>query len=437
MYKIHIMNRLILIGNGFDKAHGLKTSYKEFIEWYFDKFFSDLSNCKDREFHNPLSQYKIVTEYRDWQNFIANDSILSAKESSLDKLKAIRIDKSHFKVVDGFLISRIIERSTIDNWVDIEEIYYELLKSILKGNLPLDYYQYNKRPVMLNIELECLKNYLIQYLLEINTSGSIFNKSINEIFYGPIYVDDIAVSKKVEFTRHILENFHLSRGIIANMNKRYYRSGVGVECQMLELEDFKKMHYDESEIINTILTESNILESLSFPNNVLVLSFNYTNTEKVYTEDMFNVKVVHIHGELCQPDSVIFGYGDELDEEYKILQKANTNEYLKNIKSIRYLESGRYREMLEFINSAPFQIYILGHSCGGSDRTLLNTLFEHPNCVSIKPYYFQKSINNDNYLDIVENMSKSFMNMKLMRDIVVNKLRCSPIPQAQAAKCLQ
>ena len=268
------MNRLILIGNGFDKAHGLKTSYKEFIEWYFDKFFSDLSNCKDREFHNPLSQYKIVTEYRDWQNFIANDSILSAKESSLDKLKAIRIDKSHFKVVDGLLISRIIERSAIDNWVDIEEIYYELLKSILKGNLPIGHYQYNKRPVMLNIELECLKNYLIQYLLEINTSGSIFNKRINEIFYGPIYVDDIAVSKKVEFTRHILNNFHLSQGIIANMNKRYYRSGV--ECQMLELEGFKKVHYDDSEIINTILTESNILESLSFPNNVLVLSFNYT-----------------------------------------------------------------------------------------------------------------------------------------------------------------
>ncbi|MBO8479057.1 MAG: hypothetical protein IAB80_09255, partial [Bacteroidetes bacterium] len=26
------MNRLILIGNGFDKAHGLATSYQEFID---------------------------------------------------------------------------------------------------------------------------------------------------------------------------------------------------------------------------------------------------------------------------------------------------------------------------------------------------------------------------------------------------------------------
>jgi hypothetical protein len=32
------MNRLILMGNGFDLAHGLKTSYKDFIIWY-------LANC--------------------------------------------------------------------------------------------------------------------------------------------------------------------------------------------------------------------------------------------------------------------------------------------------------------------------------------------------------------------------------------------------------
>ena len=30
------MNRLILIGNGFDLAHGLKTSYNDFINWYWE-----------------------------------------------------------------------------------------------------------------------------------------------------------------------------------------------------------------------------------------------------------------------------------------------------------------------------------------------------------------------------------------------------------------
>ncbi len=30
------MNKLILIGNGFDLAHGLKTSYRDFLPWYLN-----------------------------------------------------------------------------------------------------------------------------------------------------------------------------------------------------------------------------------------------------------------------------------------------------------------------------------------------------------------------------------------------------------------
>ena len=30
------MNRIVLIGNGFDLAHGLKTKYEDFINWYWD-----------------------------------------------------------------------------------------------------------------------------------------------------------------------------------------------------------------------------------------------------------------------------------------------------------------------------------------------------------------------------------------------------------------
>lgn len=76
-----------------------------------------------------------------------------------------------------------------------------------------------------------------------------------------------------------------------------------------------------------------------------------------------------------------------MDDSYRNLVNKNDNDYLSNIKSIKYLESPRYRELLSFIDSDSFQIYIMGHSCGNSDRTLLNTLFEHRNCVSIKPFY--------------------------------------------------
>ena len=116
-----------------------------------------------------------------------------------------------------------------------------------------------------------------------------------------------------------------------------------------------------------------------------------------------------------------------MDINFPKLQNLNDNECLRKIKSIKYLESDNYRNVLSFINSAPYQIYIMGHSCGNSVRTLLNSLFEHINCISIKPYFYQKADGTDNYLDIVQNISRNFTDMKLMRDRVVNRSYCETI----------
>ena len=164
----------------------------------------------------------------------------------------------------------------------------------------------------------------------------------------------------------------------------------------------------------------------TLPDNILLLNFNYTNTANFYIEGSFVAKINHIHGVLATPESVIFGYGDELDSDYEKLKSLNNNDFLQNMKSIKYLESDNYRKLLLFADSAPFQIYIMGHSCGISDRTLLNTLFEHKNCISIKPFYYKISDTEDNYLEIVQNISRNFNSMQTMRDKVVNKTFCKP-----------
>ena len=181
-----------------------------------------------------------------------------------------------------------------------------------------------------------------------------------------------------------------------------------------------KMLKEKLDMDNMIRRYSNFF----LPDNIMFLNFNYTNTLNRYVQDNNpNFKINHIHGKLSNPESIIFGYGDEMDENYKKLSDLNDNEYLKNFKSIKYLESDRYRKALQFMEAEPYQVYIMGHSCGNSDRTFLNTLFEHKNCVSIKPYYY-KDGDKDNYLDIVQNISRNFTDMKLMRDRVVNKTYC-------------
>lgn len=163
------------------------------------------------------------------------------------------------------------------------------------------------------------------------------------------------------------------------------------------------------------------------PGHIMLLSFNYTNTAKLY--ENFNISHNYIHGELSKPNEMIFGYGDELDKRYNDLRDRNDNELLKNIKTVKYLETGHYRKMLNFIESAPFQVFIMGHSCGNSDRTLLNTIFEHENCVSIKPFYYVKPDGTDTHQELAINITRNFTNTHLCRDRVVNKERCQELPQ--------
>ena len=192
-----------------------------------------------------------------------------------------------------------------------------------------------------------------------------------------------------------------------------YSSGAVEDC-------IKKMR-------KTSLQFDELPDELFFPNNIMLLTFNYTHTAKLYLKEGSIFSLNHIHGDLDNPSSVIFGYGDELDSDYKKIVNKNDNRLLGNIKSIKYLEADNYRKVLSFIESEPYQILIMGHSCGNSDRTLLNTLFEHKNCVSIKPYFHQIDKEHDDYIKIVQNISRNFTDMKLMRDRVVNKTYCEPL----------
>ena len=49
------MNRIIIIGNGFDLAHGLATRYEDFINWYWEKWFNILRVC-----HKKVKQMAYV-----------------------------------------------------------------------------------------------------------------------------------------------------------------------------------------------------------------------------------------------------------------------------------------------------------------------------------------------------------------------------------------
>lgn len=414
------MNRIVLIGNGFDLAHGLPTRYEDFINWYWDKWGQKLrtSSKKVEQDHFCAFVLKDNVGLAGWHLVWSFHYQCALKPySNFDLVNIALNDKDvcDFKINSTFF-ERICKAVKTKGWVDIEREYYDLLRDVVLNPADCDY-----TISELNNHLDILRGLLIEYLtyLKFSLPQSI-NAAVSEKIYSPINIDDICISQLNAFWNYV-ESILQNEEEYKKMLYQYSLAPIDIDDIMDYLNIFKK-HYNSPDEY-----KGYSISSIFYPKNVLLLNFNYTSVADNYKKRVSAVN--HIHGTQYSPTSVIFGYGDELDEQYRILLKHSDNECLNNIKSIKYLESSNYRSLLQFIESDSYQVYIMGHSCGNSDRTLLNTLFEHKNCVSIKPYYYRKEDGSDNYLEIVQNICRNFTDMKLMRDRVVNKTYCEPFPK--------
>ena len=378
------MNRLVIIGNGFDMAHGLKTSYKDFINWYWDMrvdaFVGNITKvsadslCKLTIKDNPnLSCWNVFA----FDNSYFKDIRGNRTCSGYEVITELQKYPDTFSVDTTPFFGTIIQSIETKGWIDIENDYYQLLKKCTETT------DCGYTVKELNEQLAYLQKKLVEYLSTIDVPETI--GTINSAIRENICIEDLSIEgKALAKTMGVIEYDTNSFDDNRYMDERF--SGMPPERTML-------------------------------------LCFNYTGTVKEY-EQYGGLILNYIHGELEHPEHIIFGYGDELDKDYQGILDKQDNELLKNVKSVKYLETRNYHKMLDFLMAAPFQVLIMGHSCGNSDRTLLNTVFEHKNCVSIKPFYHKWDDGSDNYLELVQNISRNFTNMRLFRDRVVNKEQC-------------
>ena len=329
----------------------------------------------------------------------------------------------------------INEKKNIQNWVNIENEYYDILLSIINNkqnhyDLPNDYTIEN-----LNNDFKIIKDRLVNYLNRIKTEfeknnevDSIFKRNIGSKIYSHFNISDFSgeyLSKRIdeEYERLLpLRDFH-QKDLVGGAVLSYKDDKI--------FSDLKNNKLSKEYLKKLFLSPKPYDYFNLYPKNILFLSFNYTLTESLYSQPtefdsklpLINNKYIHIHGDLkdTNENPIIFGFGDELDENYKIIENVNDNKYLENVKSIKYLETDNYKNLLDFVNSDSYQVFIFGHSCGNSDRTLLNILFEHDNCASIKVFYYKKEDGTDYFNDVISNISRNFNSKSKLRDRVVNK----------------
>ncbi|HTG56890.1 MAG TPA: AbiH family protein, partial [Niabella sp.] len=196
------------------------------------------------------------------------------------------------------------------------------------------------------------------------------------------------------------------------------------------------------EIINAEISQdslmqeprANISKTLAPDKDVktMYLNFNYTDTliKKSYG---YENEVNYIHGRLGFKDNpIVFGYGDESTEEIQRLEHLGVNEYLRKLKSFAYLKTPNYKNLLSFIDADLFEVHIIGHSCGITDRALLKEIFEHKNCESIRVYFYRRADGSDSFEETTLEISRHFSNKQLMRRKLVNKDAMDYIPQLKA-----
>lgn len=356
------MNDLYLIGNGFDLAHGLKTSYNDFLLWYlneslknlweFNYFEDDLMKI-DRKgsSHQIPSNFKSISELIRWS------------------------DEHHYSITPNHdFFKKIVKNYRDYKWVDIEYEYYMSLVEIFRGMekanvLRSDFHFSQVKP--LNDCFEAIKKKLVEYLISVKISYDLKNKQIEEILFE-------------------------ETGI--------YQMEKTIERMVGQQKEEK-----------------------------LFVCFNYTQTMEVYLRNStFENSIIYIHGELKDVyNPTIFGYGDEIDSHYEKIENLNNNDFLKNIKSFSYFKTDNYQRVMRFIESNGFTVKILGHSCGLSDRILLNTIFENENCKAIKIFHYEKSPSENDYFEKTQDISRHFKASKKdeMRLKIVPFNRYSKMPQ--------
>lgn len=408
------INRIVLIGNGFDLAHGLPTSYQDFIRDYWSSIGHDIDELGSRKFF-----------IKDDLLHVQCGHMLIYSPRNVEKIQSYEEFNEYLKGVSGVDLKHISTFLEIINdaietygWVDIENLYYTTLKDIIFGKRR--FYSVEE----LNKDLNSIKLKLQDYLTKVSKKYVIDRlPRIQDVIYSPLRFRDCSIKSKGILTEFARSRCNENREITTRRLTRYrYDSEY-------EMSSVKSDRYQtESELIDAIFDDQDVPLPYMLPGDIVFLNFNYTNTSDIYIARNSEIETIHIHGELnSESNPIVFGYGDEMDDDFKKIKNLNINSYLDESKSEAYLVTDNYKRLLRYMESAPFQVVIMGHSCGNSDRTLLNTIFEHKNCISIKPCYHQNGDGSDNYKELIQNISRNFNDMARMRDIVACKEYCDKI----------
>jgi hypothetical protein len=391
------MNKLIIIGNGFDLAHGLPTSYKDFLLWLINDLFKGVS-VENPNVETPLfsviysGEQPTVDEIPpakfddidEFYKYISKPQDVYPKSKFIngEQTKCTRAISLYFRSLCNYILNQ--------RWVDVEINYYKnLLNTYSSSN---DKVWKIKTVIELNKSIDFIKVKLIDYL---NTHDYInkYNEGFAELFNA--FLEPEENKNEYEKTFQDVINAH-------DIELAKIQSNVQI------------LNFNYTPTIENYLKQG-----------MLKLSINGVDQESMKFSEAYPylVQLNYIHGTINDDKSrIVFGYGDETDKHYKELEDKNENCWLDHMKSFSYLKTSNYKYLFDFLSEGDFEVHVMGHSLGISDRLLFNHIFEHDNFQKVQLYYYEKPNGTNDFYERTQELSRHF------KDDAKHKMRLKVVP---------
>lgn len=236
---------------------------------------------------------------------------------------------------------------------------------------------------------------------------------INNDFLGKLFNNQYVNWFDIEnsyFSELISIEENTSRGISKEEEIKILNNNL-IEIKELLFEYLKSIDTKQNRFVNSFF-KSKQFDSLE---NVYVINFNYTITIENYIQVNDVIKINYIHGDI-ESDNIIFGYGNDQHPKYNIIKESGVNEYLRFFKTFEYLNNKKYSEIYDHAleNFKEYDVSIIGHSLGQTDKTLLKEILNNTKCKRIH-IYKRKDLNTD-LVNVKEEFNKLIFSVSRIID---------------------
>ena len=379
---------LLIVGNGFDLACGLRSSYGDFFEW-----LKKDAEGNDTDFAKALSE---ISHHYSPETILRGNYSFSARK----KLKNIWLVYFISKHIDSGMTAQT------KKWSDIEKDVYDLLKNF---EIYIDCAKYfNKSPRRLKEEALFFQEYADLDLTYVVTSTFLYFLSVSDLkIHFDIYKDTDDFSYKNICKHHkelyeqaldnpaLLEKYNdflsTNADLVIKLKVEHSKTFFPILLNSLREIELKFSEYLNSEVASYkdyISNATRLFNGLRNDTHAKVLCFNYTNPLGLSPRE-----IKHVHGLIKAhggDDNLIFGIDERGEGNNPTLEYTQFTKTYRTIKS----QDDTIKDFFELPNKDSVKsIKFFGHSFSDADFSYFHSLFDYYDIYSsrvILQFYYSK-----------------------------------------------